>query len=133
MNDKIQKYIEANKTIEELHTKLLNILYETGMSDIAQFIIEVEFKDGKVKFGYEEWASNETYREYTTIPIQWLEDGFDYVADNKRIIEEAKERKRLAKEEARRKKAEANRKRKEKKLEEERKEYERLKAKFEGE
>lgn len=122
--DKIAEYQNALKCIENFHAKVEKIIedvYHESMDEIVyiDFDDSLDYADNMLHVCY---SYGDGYgRETIGIPHYWLNDGFDYVADYKRIKKQ---------------KAEANRKKREQakktKEEKERAEYERLKKKFEG-
>ena len=127
----IRKIEEVQPLVSEINKRLQQVISDTFDYD-CDGIDGFWLDNDVVSCRYQYSCCNETDWDHAAIPVQWLEDGFDYVAayaDMKRI----KEEERLAAEAEEKKRKEAAEKAAE--AEEARKEYEtylKLKEKYEG-
>ena len=121
---KLEKFNKAKKIVDKFYEELEEIISHT-YDDYIENITNAEINGDWIEVNYEYRCHGEWDSEYVNIPTKWIEDGFDYVADKKRMEDEEKERKR----EQNRLAAEKRKADKEKR---ELAEYKRLKKKFEG-
>ena len=117
LQEKIKTITDAKKIIDDFYNQIAVIIEKTADSHI-DYVEDANIENQDIEVNYIYHCRGESDHDYTTIPVEWLEDGFDYVADYKRRIKEAAEKRKL--EEAREKEAK------------EKAEYEKLKRKFEG-
>lgn len=123
----IREKIEAVRNVQnyevEIEERLKQIIHDTCedyISGIDNFVIE----DDSIAVFYSWTCRGETSYDTTVIPIEWLDDGFDYKSAYQEKV-------RLEQEKAK-KEAEAEKKREEKrKAENEYKQYLELKKKYE--
>ena len=79
ISEVLKKVLEAEKLRNEVEDKLLQIiqdtedLYAVKVTDFA-----VREHDGVIEVEYDYRFRNSRGSSCTTIPVQWLEDGFDY-------------------------------------------------------
>ena len=122
--EEVAKISQAISDVDAFKEKCLKILMET-YDWSARDILDISVDENSVHMSYEYCVRGCWDKDYGGFPTYWLNEGFDYKADHKRLIEEQrKKNEEEAKLEAERKKIEAE--------EKERKDYERLKKKFEG-
>jgi len=127
----IKKIEEVQPFVDEINRRLYQVISDTFDYDCCS-IDGFRLYNDVVSCRYQYSCCNETDWDNVDIPVQWLEDGFDYVAayvEMKRI----KEEERLAAEAEEKKRKEAAEK--EVKASRAREEYEtylKLKEKYEG-
>ena len=121
---KLERFNKAKKFVDKFYEELVEIIAHT-YDNYIENITNAEINGDWIHVNYEYHCHGEWDSEYVNIPTKWIEDGFDYVADKKRMEDEEKERKR----EQNRLAAEKRKANKEKR---ELAEYKRLKKKFEG-
>ncbi len=124
----IREKVEAVRNVQnyqvEIEERLKQIIYDT-CEDYISGIDNIVIEDDSITVFYRWTCRGETSYDTTVIPIEWLDDGFDYKSAYQEKV-------RLAQEKAK-KEAEAERKREEKrKAEKEYKQYLELKKKYEG-
>ncbi len=123
----IREKVEAVRNVQnyqvEIEERLKQIIHDTCddyIRGIDNFVIE----DNSISVFYHWYCRGETAYDATVIPIEWLDDNFDYISAYQEKV-------RLEQEKAK-KEAEAERKREEKrKAENEYKQYLELKKKYE--
>jgi len=124
LETKLKKFTKAKEIVDKFYAELIKIIariYDNYIENITDAKIDGDW----IHVNYESYCHGEWDSDYVNIPTKWIEDGFDYVADKKRMEDEEKERKR----EQNRLAAEKRKANKEKR---ELSEYKRLKKKFEG-
>ena len=123
----IREKVEAVRNVQnyqvEIEEHLKRIIHDTcedHIRGIDNFVIE----DNSISVCYRWTCRGETSYDMTVIPIEWLDDGFDYKSAYQEKVRLAQEKEK--------KEAEAERKREEKrKAEKEYRQYLELKKKYE--
>jgi len=123
----IREKVEAVRNVQnyqvEIEERLKQIIHDT-CEDYISGIDNIVIEDNSITVFYHWSCRGETSHDTTVIPIEWLDDGFDYKSAYQEKV-------RLAQEKAK-KEAEAEKKREEKrKAEKEYKQYLELKKKYE--
>ena len=124
----IREKIEAVKKVQEYRKEISDLL-ETIISDTSdyhcRYVDNFTINDKTINVDYWWTCRGESERDEVNVPIEWLDEGFDYKTAYQKKLEreQAAERRRAAAEERREKK------RKEK---QEYENYLKLKKKYEG-
>ena len=131
MRDKIEAVMRVQPYRDEIISKLEEIIkntYDYFLSDVRDFTIA----DGIITADYNYACRGEYDMASAGVPVEWLDEGFDYESAYREQVRKAEEKRREAELEQKRKEAAAKKAAAEQRAKKEYETYLRLKNKYEG-